>query len=161
MPTAADVASQMAIQEQKRGPPGQFHRREPRRQLPLRLLGCHAAAIILLSTVGRLKAACEPRREAIMLGKISKHLAALAFVVGIGGGAAVAQTAGDTALKNMNACLSGANQGSEQDFMTRLNPALNDPDRVACPGNHQSPNFSPCSSAPRWLQQLPQLPVSL
>jgi len=47
------------------------------------------------------------------------------------GGAALAQTGDDPALKNMNACLSGNNPGSEAAFMTNLNPALNDPDRVA------------------------------
>src|ERR1700716_2606431 len=47
------------------------------------------------------------------------------------GGAALAQTGDDPALKNMNACLSGTSPSSEAAFMTNLNPALNDPDRVA------------------------------
>src|SRR5882672_10290033 len=47
------------------------------------------------------------------------------------GGTALAQIGDDPGLKNMNACLSGPNPGSEQDFMKRLNPALNDPDRVS------------------------------
>jgi hypothetical protein len=58
-------------------------------------------------------------------------LAAVAICMGIGSVSAAAQSADDAALKNMNACLSGANPGSERDFMTRLNPALNDTDRVS------------------------------
>lgn len=44
--------------------------------------------------------------------------------------AAVAQS-DDPSLKNLNSCLSGPTPASEPDFMTRLNPALNDPDRVS------------------------------
>jgi hypothetical protein len=65
-----------------------------------------------------------------MFRKISMSPAILSIVAGVGAGAAVAQTSDDAALKNMNACLAGANSTTERDFMTRLNPALNDPDRV-------------------------------
>jgi hypothetical protein len=65
---------------------------------------------------------------------VRKSAATSAFGLAMGiGCAALAQTGIDPAQRTMNACLSGAppNPGSEQDFMTRLNPALNDPDRVA------------------------------
>jgi hypothetical protein len=65
-----------------------------------------------------------------MTGRISMSLAALAFF-GISASAAIAQNADDAALNSMNTCLSGATPTSEKDFMTRLNPALNDPDRVS------------------------------
>jgi hypothetical protein len=63
-----------------------------------------------------------------MIGKISMCLAAIAIVSSVG--SAKAQN-DDPALKSMNACLSGAAPASEKDFMMRLNPALNDPDRVS------------------------------
>jgi hypothetical protein len=66
-----------------------------------------------------------------MIGRISMNLAALAVFSSIGGGVANAQNGDDAALKSMNACLSGAASTSEKDFMMRLNPALNDPDRVS------------------------------
>src|SRR5882672_3784740 len=74
--------------------------------------------------------AVRQMQEAFM--SVSKS--AVACVLGLAmttGGAALAQTGDDPALKNMNACLSGNNPGSEAAFMTNLNPALNDPDRVA------------------------------
>jgi hypothetical protein len=46
-------------------------------------------------------------------------------------GPALSQAGDDPALKNLNACLAGAPAATEQDFMFRLNPALNEPDRVA------------------------------
>jgi hypothetical protein len=70
-------------------------------------------------------------KEHTMLSRIFTSLLALELFLGIGVAAASAQIADDAALKYMNACLSGANPGSERDFMTRINPALNDPDRVA------------------------------
>jgi len=66
-----------------------------------------------------------------MPGKTAASLAAFALLLGVGVYSANAQNADDAALKNMNACLVGAPPGSELDFMTRLNPALNDPDRVS------------------------------
>jgi len=66
-----------------------------------------------------------------MFARISTSLAALAICLGTASVPAAAQTADDPLLKDLNGCLSGANPGTEQDFMTRLNPALNDTDRVS------------------------------
>jgi hypothetical protein len=63
---------------------------------------------------------------------IGRSLAVCVLGLALGTGtAAFAQIPDDPALKNMNACLAGPNPASEADFMARLNPALNDADRVA------------------------------
>src|SRR5207248_2520063 len=58
-----------------------------------------------------------------------KMLAALTGVV-LCAGVANAQSP-DPALANLNACVSGPSGGSQADIMKKLNPAMNDPDRVA------------------------------
>src|SRR5262249_23015277 len=51
----------------------------------------------------------------------------------ISGGAALAQAPSppDPLIASLNSCLTGAAAGNEADFMSRLNPALNAPDRAA------------------------------
>jgi hypothetical protein len=60
-----------------------------------------------------------------------KLITACVLWMGINGGTALAQAVEDQGLKNLNACLAGPNAGSESEFMTRLNPAVNAPDRVS------------------------------
>jgi hypothetical protein len=67
----------------------------------------------------------RPSTPRFALIPISFALLAAAFGVGD------AQTVDDPSLKNLNACLTGPKSNSEPDFMKALNPALNDPDRVA------------------------------
>jgi hypothetical protein len=55
-------------------------------------------------------------------------------LVMVTGGAALAQsgpTPPDALIPSLNACLSAAAPANEAEFMSRLNPALNDPDRAA------------------------------
>jgi hypothetical protein len=73
-------------------------------------------------------ATCTVRRTTFLRAVILLVISSILFVGSWVG--SLAQSA-DPALTNLNNCLSAAKATSETDFMKGLNPALNDPDRVA------------------------------